>query len=619
MHDLVVIGGGHAGCEAAAAAARMGLGVVLVTLHRETMAQMPCNPAIGGVGKGHLVAEVDALGGLQGWASDRAGIQFRVLNSSRGPAVWGPRAQCDKARYSLVVRRVVERLRGLEVREGEVTELLSVASRVVGVRLADGTELRSRQVLITAGTFLGGLLHTGPERRPGGRHGERPSLGLGDSLRELGLEVRRFKTGTPPRLDRRTLDYARMERQDGDPEPRAFSWRTREVRNRAACWLTRTPRRVQRIVMENLDRSPLYAGQIEGTGPRYCPSIEDKVVRFPEHEEHTLFVEPEGVDGDSMYVNGLSTSLPRDVQEEIVWAVPGLERARFLRFGYAVEYDVVASTQVSETLACRDVEGLWLAGQVLGTSGYEEAAAQGLIAGINIALRVRGEGSWVPGSESSYIGVLVRDLSSRQQLEPYRMLTSRAEHRLSLGVDSARERLMAAGVRWGLVQERAFHVEQERAARRNEARDGCERERLRPDRATREWLLREVGVEIERETTWAGLLRRQDVDLERAALVAPPLAGLPTEDRRVVIGRLQYAGYLRRVDRDRERIQRLRGLTIPPGWRYERLPGLSREAIEALVRYRPATVGEAEGLPGLTPAALAALVGHLTAGSTTAR
>lgn len=611
VFDVIVVGAGHAGCEAAAAAARMGASVAVVTLHRHTIAQMPCNPAMGGIGKGHLVAELDALGGLQGWATDRAGLQFKTLNLSRGPAVWGPRAQCDKVRYTEIMGRLLTGLRGLTLIEGEAVGLMTGDRGVVGVRLQDGRRLRGRRTILTTGTFLGGVLHSGDNRSPGGRLGERPSIGLGAELAGLGLELQRFKTGTPPRLKRSSLDVDRLEVQEGDEAPRPFSWRTGGVENRIVCWMTRTPGRVRRIIQDNIHRSPLFSGAIEGVGPRYCPSIEDKIVRFPHHREHTVFLEPEGLTSDSIYVNGLSTSLPHDVQESVVRAVPGLEKSEFLRYGYAVEYDVVAPGQVGPDLVCRAVPGLALAGQVLGTSGYEEAAALGFLAGVNAVLAQRGEGAFVPAREEAYFGVLVDDLVTREHVEPYRMFTSRAEHRLLLGADSARERLMVYGVRFGLVREAAFHVEHRRWESRGRARAALEEARLNPDRATRKAVLELTGVDLTTPTTWAGLLRRQDVDPEAVATGVPELALLSREDRRVVVGTLRYDGYLSRHRREIERVRRLRGVEIPPGLEPAGIPGLSREIIEQLERHRPATLAEAERLPGMTPSAVAILAGRI--------
>ena len=609
--ELVIVGAGHAGCEAAAAAARMGIQVAVVTLHRSTVAQMPCNPAIGGIGKGHLVAELDALGGLQGWAADRAGIQFKTLNRSRGPAVWGPRAQCDKGAYAQHMRRAVEGLRGVELIEGEVEALMVDGKRVCGVRLAGGRQIRARAVVLTTGTFLGGVLHTGKDRRPGGRHGEKPSTGLGQDLVRLGLELRRFKTGTPPRLARSSLDLERLEIQPGDDEPQPFSWRTRTVHNRCVCWVTRTTPAVQEIIRSNIHRSPLYAGAIEGVGPRYCPSIEDKVVRFPHHETHTVFLEPEELGGESIYVNGLSTSLPADVQEAIVHAVPGLERAVLLRHGYAVEYDVVAPRQVSASLESKRTPGLYLAGQLLGTSGYEEAAALGLLAGINATLGLRGEAPFIPPREDAYVGVLLDDIWGREHREPYRMFTSRAEHRLSLGVDSARERLMEHGRRLGLVPERMFHVERKRWERRRRAGADLGEMRLNPDAETRA-LVREIAeIDLAGPTTWAQVLRRQDIDVERVAARLHGLRELSASDRRVVVGLLRYDGYVARHERERARVRRLRHVTLPDPLNPADIPGLSCEVAEALEALRPSTLAEAERVPGMTPAAVAILAGWL--------
>jgi tRNA uridine 5-carboxymethylaminomethyl modification enzyme len=609
--DVAVVGAGHAGCEAAAAAARMGAVVAVVTLDRRTIAQMPCNPAMGGIGKGHLIAELDALGGLQGWATDRAGLQFKTLNRSRGPAVWGPRAQCDKGRYTQIMGRVLAGLPGLSIIEGEVTGLLSDDGGVIGVRLADGRRIRARTTILTTGTFLGGVLTSGDDRHPGGRYGERPSIGLGAELAGLGLTLRRFKTGTPPRLRRSSLDFDRLEEQKGDESARPFSWRTRTVQNRIVCWMTRTPERVQTIIEDNIHRSPLFSGAIEGVGPRYCPSIEDKVVRFPHHREHTVFLEPEGLTSESIYVNGLSTSLPHDIQEAVVHAVDGLEGAEFLRYGYAVEYDMVAPGQVGSDLMCRDVQGLVLAGQVLGTSGYEEAAALGFLAGVNAILAGRGEPPYVPSREEAYLGVMVDDLVTREHVEPYRMFTSRAEHRLVLGVDSARERLMGRGVRLGLVRESAFHVEHLRWRERRRVRSVLEHAQLNPDRETRDTVLELTGIDLTTPTTWAGLLRRQDVDPERVAKGFPELAALSREDQSVVVGSLRYDGYLSRHRREIERIRRLRGVRIPAGLEPAGIPGLSREIVEQLQRHRPATLADAERLPGMTPSAVAILAGRI--------
>ena len=611
--DVVVVGAGHAGIEAAMAAARMGSTVCVVTLTRNTIGQMPCNPAAGGIGKGHLISELDSLGGVQGWAVDRSGIQFKRLNASRGPAVWGPRAQCDKERYSQLMRRLLARTKGLTVVEGEVSEVLVSRGRAVGVRLATGESIGGSCVILTTGTFLGGILHTGKDRREGGRFGERPSVGLGKNLRDLGLELRRFKTGTPPRVHRDSLDYTKLEIQEGDADPEPFSWRTQTVRNQAVCWVGRTPETVRDIIKENLERSPLFGGQIDGVGPRYCPSIEDKVVRFPHHKEHTVFLEPETLTGPSMYINGLSTSLPSDIQERVVRAVPGFEKASFLRYGYAVEYDIVAPSHVGHDLQVSLVPGLYLAGQIVGTSGYEEAAALGFIAGVNAATSRLGLAGLRLGREQAYIGVLVDDLVNREHREPYRMFTSRAEHRLVLGVDSARERLMKEGVRLGLVPAEVFHVEQRRWERRQEVAFELEGSAVLPNRGNREWLQKELGIDLRSPTTWAGLLRRQDIDTKVAAAMAPPLSALSEKDQSITIGQLRYSGYIERHERERTRVERLRHIEIPGDFSYRMVSGLSREVLEEIERVRPKTLAEAERLAGITPAAMALIAGRLSA------
>ncbi len=609
--DLIVVGGGHAGAEAAAAASRLGLSVCLVTQSRNTIAQMPCNPAIGGIGKGHLVMEMDALGGIQAWAADRAGIQFKVLNSSRGPAVWGPRAQCDKHVYSTIIARLLSGLRGLRIVEGEVLGLLC-KDKLQGIYLADGSKILAESVILTTGTFLGAILHTGNEAKEGGRFGEEPSIGLGEDLDHLGFELRRFKTGTPPRLDRESIDYSRVQEQPGDIDPRPFSFRTRRVTNQILCWMSRTNEDVQQIIEENLDRSPLFSGVIDGVGPRYCPSIEDKVVRFPHHREHTVFIEPEGIETRSVYVNGLSTSLPKDIQERVVHAVQGLENAKFLRYGYAVEYDVIAPGQVRRTLESRTIDGLYFAGQLLGTSGYEEAAGLGLLAGINAAHRIRGKESLILGRENAYLGVMVDDLVRREHREPYRMLTSRAEHRLLLGIDSARERLMPIGRDIGLIAEKVFHVEQRRWAARRRVREELIKASLNPTQRVQALILQKTGIAIKNQTTWARLLSRDDIEWRQLVDEAPLLGELTGEDQEVVIGLLRYEGYRVRAERERDRVHRLRHVRIPESIRFREIPGLSREVVENLERAQPRTLADAEMIPGVTPAAVAIIAGRLS-------
>jgi tRNA uridine 5-carboxymethylaminomethyl modification enzyme len=556
--------------------------------------------------------ELDALGGIQGWVADRAGIQFKVLNSSRGPAVWGPRAQCDKERYSRIMGRILGGVRRVNEIEGEVTELITGDDGVWGVGLANGVRIKAETVILTTGTFLGGELHTGLKRRVGGRVGEASSIKLGTAIERLGIRLTRYKTGTPPRVRRESIDVSRLEKQLGDSNPRPFSWRTRRVENRDCCWLTRTGHAVQRIVKENLDTSPLYTGRIDGTGPRYCPSIEDKVVRFPHHEEHTLFLEPETLGSGLIYVNGLSTSLDRRVQEMMVHSVRGLEKAEITQYGYAVEYDVVAPQQVKRSMEAREIPGLYVAGQLLGSSGYEEAAAQGLMAGVNAVRSVREEEPLIIGREQGYIGVLIDDLVKKKHTEPYRMLTSRAEHRIMLGVDSARERLMEIGVKLGLVPERVFHVEHRRWQERRRAAEELESIAINPDAETREAVRRIAGVEISAPTSWAGLLRRQDVDAVSVAEAVPGLEGLSAEDREIVVGRLRYRGYLGRHQQELDRVRRLRDVRIPDDLIFRGVSGLSREVVESLERYQPRTLAEVEEIPGMTPAAMAILAGRIS-------
>ncbi len=611
--DLIVVGGGHAGVETAAAAARMGVRVGLITLRKDTIGHMPCNPAIGGIGKGHLVVELDALGGVQGWAADRSALQFKMLNRSRGPAVWGPRAQCDKERYARRLYRLLGRLEGVTVVEGEVVGLLDDDRSVRGVRVSAGCEIHGERIVLTTGTFLGGTLHTGSQRQDGGQLGEPPSRGLSEELGRLGIETRRFKTGTPPRLDRASIDYEALEVDRGDEEPVAFSWRTREVVNRVQCWMTRTPSSVREVILANIDRSPLFSGKIGGVGPRYCPSIEDKVVRFPHHEEHTLFLEPETEFGDSMYVNGFSTSLPSDVQEKALRMVPGFGQVAFLRYGYAVEYNVITPGQVGRSLEVRDVPGLYAAGQVLGTSGYEEAAALGFWAGVNAANRLLGREEFFLPRERAYVGVLVDDVVNKEHTEPYRMLTSRAEHRLLLGIDSARERLLGEGVRLGLVRRTALRREAAGWRRRNEVISELQQAKVHPDRETKQRLEKEIGVSLRKPTTWAGILTRHDIDSHKAAALAPGISELPRREQMVVVAKIRYEGYVERQKREIERISRLRTIQIPEDFDPDDIPGLSNEVKDVIRRFKPNSLQDAERLPGMTPAAVAALVGFLEA------
>lgn len=609
--DVIVVGGGHAGIEAAHACARLGLATALVTHDAREVGRMPCNPAIGGLGKGHLVREIDALGGLMGRVIDRTGIQFRVLNRRKGPAVQAPRAQADKHLYQAAMADLVAGLPGLTLVEADAASLLTEPHgprrRVLGVGLTDGRELRSPRVVLCSGTFLGGLMHTGEERTPGGREGAAASLGLSGSLREAGFELLRLKTGTPPRLHARSLDYDRLQPQPGDADPRPFSHFTRAFDPRQiSCWTTATGAEGHRLIRENLSRSPLYAGAISGTGPRYCPSIEDKVVRFPERTSHTIFLEPEGLDTQEIYVNGISTSLPRDIQEALVHTIPGLERAEFLRYGYAVEYDSVPSWQITPSLESAPVAGLWLAGQILGTSGYEEAAAQGLMAGLNAARAGLGQSALVLGRDEAYIGVLVDDLNTKEISEPYRMFTSRAEHRLSLRCDNAATRLLPRAEEAGLLDGEDLELLRERVGAVRGLVAGLE---TLPSR----------NPGTGEPETAAASLRRPELGLEGLAgteaaareLVDASLARLPASQRPDALAEaettIKYAGYVaRQLRRDRERAH-LDALEIPADFPYHRFAQLSAEAREKLGRIRPATLGQASRIDGVRAADLSVL------------
>ena len=590
-YDVVVIGAGHAGGEAALAAARLGCRTLLLTLNLDAIGQMSCNPAIGGTAKGHLVREIDALGGAMGRVTDQAAIQFKTLNASRGPAVRATRAQCDRARYRAAMKHVVEHTPGLEIRQGLAARFLVERARVVGIEDAAGVISRSRAVVVTAGTFLRGLIHVGLTRQRAGLAGEFPADDLSDALRDLGLTLGRLKTGTSPRLARSTIEYAHLEEQRGDPTPWPFHWATRALPLRQiSCHITYTTPETHATIRDNLDRSPLYSGVIDATGVRYCPSIEDKVVRFAERERHQVILEPDGLDTEEVYANGISTSLPVDVQERLVRSIPGLERAEIMRPGYAIEYDFVLPTQLAPTLECRTVPGLWLAGQVNGTTGYEEAGALGLWAGINAAQAVREREPFLPDRSDCYMAVLVDDLVTKGTVEPYRMFTSRAEYRLLLREDNADLRLVPLAHRLGLVDDdRARGVEQRRA------RVDAELTRLRQ---------RRVG----NATLFQMLCRPESTYADVAAL--DPDAAEAVGDRdvaRQVEVAAKYDGYVRRMLADVERFKRMEGERIPATIDYATVPGLSTEIRERLGAVRPRSLGQASRIPGVTPAAMSVL------------
>jgi tRNA uridine 5-carboxymethylaminomethyl modification enzyme len=611
--EVLVVGGGHAGIEAAHAAARMGRKTALLTGSLDAIGRMSCNPAIGGLAKGQLVREIDALGGLMGGLADAAGIQFRILNRSRGPAVWGPRAQCDRTLYARLARRRLEATENLTLLEGMAETLTSDAGRVTGAVTSDGRRFAAEAVVVTTGTFLNGLMHTGARKTAGGRVGEAAAEGLSGSLAGLGLELGRFKTGTPPRVHRDSVDYDACRAQPGDDPPVPFSFRTRALPERQAlCWLTATNPRVHALIRAHLHESPMYSGQIHGTGPRYCPSVEDKVVKFADKSEHTIFLEPDGFDSEEIYINGLSTSLPEDVQRAILAEIPGLTRARMIRPGYAVEYDFVFPQQLSSALEALDVPRLFLGGQINGTSGYEEAAAQGLLAGINAASSARGEEPFVLERSEAYAAVMVDDLTQKGVEEPYRLFTSRAEYRLLLGVDTVLPRLLPHGRRLGLIAEAEFEEAMRGEERLRRGEEALRGRVFNPNVENRELLRAKLGVEFETPVSAFKLLQRNDLSAITLAAVAPEaFEGLSAEQVSYLESRVRYEGYIRREMERLERLRPFESRAIPETVAYEKIPGLSREVVEKCARKRPRTVGEASRIPGVTPAAIAIISAHV--------
>jgi tRNA uridine 5-carboxymethylaminomethyl modification enzyme len=612
--EVIVIGAGHAGCEAAHAAARMGARTAVVTFNLDLVAQMSCNPAIGGIAKGHLVREMDALGGVMGRIIDETGIQFRMLNRSRGPAVQAPRAQADRALYRRRMKQELESIANLHLRQGEVVEILSRDGHVSGVQLMDGRLLRAQSVVITTGTFLNGLIHIGERRYSAGRSGELPSIHLAENLRHLGFRMGRLKTGTPPRLDCRSIDLKQFEEQPGDAVPVPFSFTTGSIRRpQISCYIGYTSERVHRMIRDNLARSPLYSGQITGVGPRYCPSIEDKVVKFPEKERHQLFLEPEGADTYETYLNGFSTSLPADLQRELVRQIPGLEEAVMLRPGYAIEYDMVDPTELWPSLETKRIRGLFNAGQINGTTGYEEAGAQGLIAGINAARHVHRLDPVSLPREDSYLGILIDDLVTQGVDEPYRMFTSRAEQRLRLRIDNADERLSRLGYEIGLLTGDRYAAFVGREERKAELRSYFQRTVISRRSDGYEPFSKLTGIELPEATPLAQLARRPELTAEQLLPLLPVglREGTRTDELATIVTDLKYAGYLAAHDSLAARMARASNRAIPETIDYARLPGLSTEMVERLSRVRPRTLGQAMRVPGITPAAISLLTIHV--------
>ena len=606
-YDIIIIGAGHAGCEAALASARMGLTACIFTTNLETIGQMSCNPAIGGLAKSHIVKEIDALGGEMAKVTDKAGIQFKVLNKSKGPAVWATRVQADRALYRKYMREALESQKGLDIKEAGIGEILVSNNQACGIKTS-GSTYRAKAVVIATGTFLNGLIHIGMENFPAGRAGEPPSTELPLSLRNIGFKIGRLKTGTPPRLAADSIDFSVMGLQEGDVPPPPMSLFTKEITNpQMPCYITYTNETTHKIILDNLKHSPLYSGIIKGIGPRYCPSIEDKVVKFRDKLRHQIFLEPEGIDSDEYYANGISTSLPREVQLKLVRSIKGLENAEIKKSGYAIEYDFVYPTQLAPTLETKLISGLFLAGQINGTSGYEEAAAQGLIAGINAALKIKGKEPFIPGRHEAYIGVLIDDLVTKGTNEPYRMFTSRAEYRLLLRQDNADLRLMEKGYGLGLISGHDYSLFLQKKSAIEKELKRLKSTRIKPG-VINQVLAERGGAAIKEDASLQQLLRRPEVRYADIASLSPSNNGLSQDAAAQVEIQIKYDGYIRRQADAAVKSKKFEEKKIPPDFVFKGIPGLSREIVEKLEEILPVSLGQAGRIPGVTPAAVTLLM-----------